>query len=881
MMTALDDAGKLELVTGLLREPEEVRAHVIQGIINAPTPTHVVTPRPAMMEAVAALIRSCGHSATPAGDDLAIRLTGDGAARARSFTVTPLPSAEYYGFTLDGTGFCLLSDFTVTHNSTQLPSLLLDHAIDSGLEGNVLVTQPRRVAATSLARRVAEERAVRVGDEVGYQIRLESKVSARTRLAFMTTGVLLRRLIDDPTLKGVTHVIVDEVHERDLDTDFALLVLKDVVARRADIKVVLMSATINAQLFSGYFNGAPIVEIEGRTFPVTTHYLEHLVETLGPHVTSAVYEDAQYLNVNGAVQGVSKKAAFVAGNRTTTAALAEEAAAERLRADELSALYPDAPKQVRDLMAEVNIDVICYPLIAATVEHIMATSTEGAILVFLPGMAEILGARDELQASPALPASKVKILPLHSSVSDKDQAMVFQPTRPGVRKIVLTTNIAETSVTVDDVVFVIDSGKAKINSHNHKHHTARLQERWIARASANQRAGRAGRVRAGITYRLYPEWRFAKFASHEIPEMKRVPLQSLILQILALGLGSPHDVLAKAIEPPSVDTIRYEIEYLQRIEALDDDAQLTPMGTHLARFPLTANLAKMLVVGTMFRAVDGVLTIAAAMSLSRPLFQAPFEQRDQAQEMWKKFLDSGVPGDHIALVKAYNGWRKAVDEGAGPGWCRTHMLQQRVLAEMLETKNQYHGLLTDAGFLPPLTGGAHRDRATSPQLADFNENSSNFRVLRAMLVAGLYPNVLERLPRPAGQRGERLRSELKVADFVLHPGSLLANAGTFARGWPHVVYTEVMQSTRKYVRDATAVSTLPLILFSKSRVAQPSRHLLVVDGWLRFRVTGLQFVSIENLRLALDKSLKARLDDVDMDIDAIIDTAVEMIKREQ
>lgn len=386
------------------------------------------------------------------------------------------------------------------------PQVVLDDMIRRkvGSHANIIVTQPRRISAVGVAERIAFERLESVGETCGYSIKLEKKISRRTRILLCTTGILLRRLQCDPDLATVSHVFLDEVHERDLNTDFLLIILKDLLIRRPSLKLVLMSATLNAESFVNYFPGCQSVSISGRAHPVKEHRLEDVLQLTGYEVP----QNSDY----------AKKSS------------ANGAAAGRLSTKELRKLYPNCNSSVLKSLSIVNESVINYELLALLLRHIVENNEEqGAILVFLPGLMEITKAFDEIRKIEMFQSSRFRIYPLHSSLATAEQLAVFEVPPSGVRKIVLATNIAETSITIEgrtqrarncvflhltsqrrfsmtDVVFVVDCGRVKENRRDEVKETPALVECWVSRASAKQRRGRAGRVRPGVAYHMYSRY---------------------------------------------------------------------------------------------------------------------------------------------------------------------------------------------------------------------------------------------------------------------------------------------------------------------------------------------------------------------------------------
>jgi ATP-dependent RNA helicase DHX36 len=368
----------------------------------------------------------------------------------------------------------VISGDTGCGKTTQVPQLVLDDLImnNRGAEANIIVTQPRRISAIGVSERIAAERCEKIGQTVGYSIRLESKKSNKTRLMLCTTGILLRRLQCDPDLASVSHVFVDEVHERDLNTDFLLIILKNLLQRRKSLKLILMSATLNADRFSAYFGNCPTVSIPGRAQPVKEYRLEDALQMTG-HVITQRSDCAKRGSQKPKDDSLSKS--------------------------ELKRLYPKFDQNVIDSLFVVDETITNYELLAELLQYICTNLEDGAILVFLSGMKEITTAIEALLKMPYFQdSSNVVIHPLHSSLSSAEQTAIFQRPRNGKRKIVISTNIAETSITIDDVVFVVDTGRVKENRYDDLNQMPTLTECWASKASAKQRRGRAGRVKPGM-----------------------------------------------------------------------------------------------------------------------------------------------------------------------------------------------------------------------------------------------------------------------------------------------------------------------------------------------------------------------------------------------
>lgn len=442
----------------------------------------------------------------------------------------------------------VVSGETGCGKSTQVPQYILDQYFGELASHNdlsecrniqpvsIICTQPRRLTAIAIAERVANERCERVGNVIGYQIRLENKISAATRLTFCTTGLLLRRLQSDPMLEGISHIIVDEVHERSEESDFLLLILKELLTKRSNLRVILMSATLNAAIFSDYFKGTPVLDIPGRTFGVDQFFLEDILER-----TRFVMEQdskfARSLTKDEYHQLEQNLEDVLIANASPPIKLRDE----RLSLVEMYARYRSYSRSVCKSLFQIDPKKINSELIECVLRHIVDDASdwpqEGTILVFLPGLGEIQTVHEALSDSSvfSVQANRFIIVPLHSTLTNEEQALVFKKAPAGKRKIVLTTNIAETSITIDDCVFVIDCGQMKEKRFDSNRNMESLDLTWVSRANAMQRKGRAGRVRPGICVHLYTRHRFTHhFLGQPIPEIQRVPLDQLLLRIKTL-----------------------------------------------------------------------------------------------------------------------------------------------------------------------------------------------------------------------------------------------------------------------------------------------------------------------------------------------------------
>ena len=754
--------------------------------------------------------------------------------------------------------------------TTQVPQFILDDFVKNGQGGNctIVCTQPRRLAATGVAQRVADEQDVALGDLVGYQIRLDTKASKHTRLLFCTTGILLRRLHGD-ALTGVSHVIVDEVHERDVDTDFLLAILRDVAAKRPDIKIILMSATMDPSIFVRYFGQGKIIKIPGFTYPVEEFYVEDVLEA------------THY--VPQASKGWRKAEATTGGLRPFST-------------DGLEGIYSDDTlDSIRRLAHSKRLD---YGLVASAVLHADAEGLrvrdDGAILVFMSGTAEISRAIEAIKrlARDAGRIDALQIIPLHGSLTSKDQARIFKSPPKGIRKIVVSTNVAETSITINDCSFVIDSGRMKETRYNPASRMSMLVEDWISLASARQRRGRAGRVRNGRCFRLWTKSAMSRLDPSQSPEIMRVPLERLCLMVRLLGLGKPMKVLSNMIEPPPRESIKSAVQHLRKLKAFTGQSELTPLGNHLARMPVDAQIGKMLIYGSLLRCTEDVLTIAASLTTRSP-FLSPLEKRNEANDAKCK-LAGNSRSDLIALLNAYNGWSASKRKSH---FCEANFLSYDGMRTINDLRRQLATALVDSGFR------SRNERASASLSRDNSVKSSN--VLRAALCAGLYPNVIE-IKKPPKRYEEGLHgSVVKVPEarelkfFTLaeeddsssadatrvsrervfrHPSSVNFKQRDFPSPW--MVFFQKVRTSKIFIRDATMIPPVALLLFGGDVEVMHQRNKIVVDGWMYFDAPARVGVLIRELRRELDALLERKIENPLLDIGAspLIDAMMAMLQ---
>ncbi|KAK5791560.1 hypothetical protein VI817_006869 [Penicillium citrinum] len=744
----------------------------------------------------------------------------------------------------------IISGETGSGKSTQSVQFVLDDMIKRGLGGaaNIICTQPRRISALGLADRVSDERCATVGDEVGYVIRGESKAKqGTTKITFVTTGVLLRRIQSGgdadgnvaSSLSDVSHVVVDEVHERSLDTDFLLALLRDVLRYRKDLKVILMSATLDADIFMNYFGGRDkvgLVNIPGRTFPVDDYYLDDVIRYTG-------------------------------------------------FAPELSENYEDDAPQGEESLGKALRSVgmgINYELIATTVEYIddQLGDKPGGILIFLPGTLEIERCLTAIRRIP-----NAHPLPLHASLLPGEQKRVFQTPPKGKRKIIAATNVAETSITIEDVVAVIDTGRVKETSYDPKDNMVRLQEVWASQAACKQRRGRAGRVRAGTCYKLYTRKAESNMAQRPDPEIRRVPLEQLCLSVKSMkGIDDVATFLANTITPPESIAVEGALNFLHRIGAMDHST-LTALGRYLSMIPADLRCAKLMIYGSIFGCMEPCLTIAAILTVKSP-FVSPREKREEADSAKTSFSRPG-DGDLLTDLFAYQSWsERARAQGywQTQTWCASNFLSHQTLRDISSNRAQFVTSLKDAGILPV----DYTDASTS-----WNRNASNRNLLRA-LVAGAFQPQVAQISFPDKKFASSVTGTVEVdpdartikyfnqenGRVFIHPSSILFSAQGYPSSVAYLSYFTKMATSKVFIRDLTPFNAYSLLLFCGSITLDTMGRGLVVDGWLRLRGWARIGVLVSRLRTMLDEALAARIDNATLGSDGgADDKVIEAVKR--
>ncbi|KAM3229281.1 hypothetical protein ACQJBY_060269 [Aegilops geniculata] len=590
---------------------------------------------------------------------------------------------------------------TGSGKTTQIPQFVLEA---EGLSNRSMVacTQPRRVAAMSVSRRVAEEMDVTIGEEVGYSIRFEDCSSHKTVLKYLTDGMLLREAMADPLLERYKVIVLDEAHERTLATDVLFGLLKEVLKNRPDLKLVVMSATLEAEKFQGYFSGAPLMKVPGRLHPVEIFYTQE--------------PERDYL----------------------------EAAIR-------------------------------------TVVQIHMCEPAGDILVFLTGEEEIEDACRKINKevnNMGDQVGPVKVVPLYSTLPPAMQQKIFDPAPPPLkeggpagRKIVVSTNIAETSLTIDGIVYVIDPGFSKQKVYNPRIRVESLLVSPISKASAHQRAGRAGRTQPGKCFRLYTEKSFnGDLQPQTYPEILRSNLANTVLTLKKLGIDDL--VHFDFMDPPAPETLMRALEVLNYLGALDDEGNLTSLGEMMSEFPLDPQMSKMLVISPRYNCSNEILSISAMLSVPN-CFLRPREAQKAADEAKARF--GHIDGDHLTLLNVYHAYKQNNED---PTWCYENFVIARAMKSADNVRQQLVRIMTRFNLKMCST--------------DFNSREYYVNIRKAML-SGYFMQVAHL---------ERTGHYLTVKDnqvVHLHPSNCMDHKPEW------VIYNEYVLTTRNFIRTVTDI----------------------------------------------------------------------------
>ena len=568
--------------------------------------------------------------------------------------------------------------------STQVPQFLVDSEEMKGY--SIAITQPRRVSACSLAKRVSKERNRKLGGEVGYNVRFDNMSCQNTKIKYVTDGMLLREILSDPNLSNYNIIILDEIHERTVQTDLLIGLLKDLQKKR-DIKLVLMSATLHCQLFVDFFDSPPIIHIKGRTFPVSVFYTEE---------PETDYIDAAALSI-----------------------------------------------------IQLNSDL----------------ELPGDFLVFLTGQEEIEEITDLLNSKTLNPP--IVVLPLYAALPMYQQQLVFEPISSDKRKIILSTNIAETSVTIPGIKYVIDTGLVKVKSYNPISGIEVLGVTPISKAQALQRTGRAGRESAGGCFRLYTEDQFFKLKDSPVAEIRRADLSSVVLQLFSLGISNPLSF--EFLERPPTELITSSIKTIWSLGGINDEGELTEDGNIMAKFPLTPRMTKILLLASRFGCGESALILLSMMSTEN-LFINPADLRKKARNEHSVFVDP--TGDHITLINIFNEYL-IIKEDKRIDFCKKKFLSKRALDYAINVKEQLLAVIKELNI----------------NIIEDLEDENRLERLRQCLCISNKENVAIQLVSGKYQCIE------DGTEIYIHPSSFLFGKGPYC-----ICFSERVQTKRLYAR---------------------------------------------------------------------------------
>lgn len=787
--------------------------------------------------------------------------------------------------TINSNSISLITGETGSGKSTQLVQFILDDLYSKNdFKTQIFCSQPRRISAIGLAERVSNERTSKLGDEVGYIIRGVNKTSKNTKIKFLTTGILVKFLQNNSNFLNNSILVIDEVHERSMEIDLILILIKNLLKNFKNLKVILMSATVDTSIFKNYFKNLSTAHIKGRTFPIKDYYLDDVL----------IKTDYK-ININ----------------------------------DEFITPKPDS-----HFFKNGNIN---YELISLLVKKVhidlIDDNSNGSILIFLPGVAEI--GKCIKQLSSDFKKDSV-ILPLHSALTPEDQLKVFKHFG-NKRKIVVSTNIAETSITIDDCVVTIDSGKVKSMTYNSIENTTKLVEIFESKAEAKQRRGRAGRVQNGYSYKLFTKETEALMIDAPIPEIKRVNLDSLYLLVKSMGIKNVIEFLNTGMDPPPIESLSKSDEILKCTALIDEFDELTELGKMISLLPIVdPKHGKLLILSIIFGCTDIGILIASILSSGSP-FLKNFEIRDEIKKLLSKTKDLGDLLSTVLIIQKYFNLNNSFEKKS---FIKENYLSFTKLSEIKSSISQFSAILEDLGFLPL--------RYKENENSYLNRNKNNFAIIKAIITGAFYPQVARvELPNPkffntaSGSvqvdPDEKLikywiRNEKYISDLnsqsnketivndnfpatrsFIHPSSVLFDTSvkelnqsqlkellndedlkknedglidfeklqsvkidltpqvkkykSTATKAQFIIYNSSTVTSKLYLRDITPISTLSTLLFGgpisydlSTILSGHSSPGIVLDSWLPIKTWCKNAVLIKELRVLVDNTIKEQLE---------------------
>jgi len=727
----------------------------------------------------------------------------------------------------------VISGDTGCGKSTLIPQLVCDAENLVPDDKVVVCTQPRRVAAITLAEYVSKDRKQELGDEVGYQIRFINKFSESTRLIYATTAIVLRRLHSEPNLDSIGCLIIDEVHERDVYTDFLLLLIKEAKlnGRMEHLKIVLMSATLKAEDFAEYFrkvNGDSAlkpVHVPGRMFPVEDYYWEDVCEWLsfcpaekggGKGGKGGKGKQRGGKGDGGGVSVDDIQGAYEAIQQDTS--VKGRPGKERCNEYCEKTLKACAMWRANEVYVDLVEDLVHYL-------HKEMPKGDGAILIFLPGWGDITKIFIKLYQS----GENFKLITLHSLMTPEQQHEAFERAPQGMRKVVLSTNIAEASVTIDDVVYVIDTGVRKERSYDAGTGVSSLDTKMVTKANAIQRRGRAGRCQEGMVVHLFPSYKFEKFDQFPLPQMLTSSMEEVVLQSKVIHGGSNSEIssmLTNSMAAPQAAAITSAVELLKGMNCLTRNGELTVLGRAVAAIPVQPNVAKFLLIAAAFRCIKPAACVAAFLSIKSPFQQTPVAEKSQ-KATGKDYFNKGFASDHLTMLQAYVEWRREVARGRGDEFCDEQGLSPETLDMAYMMVNQFVTFMVDAGY-----DGEDVNNGDYAEVDPVKKGSDQDALVRAAMAAGFMPSVC------CLYRGQKspywyLDSNEEVSAFRGSANADYQMNGQDGEEW--MVFSDSMKMGRfNSIMDSSLIFSPFVLLFANAVMINKEKGEIRFDKWYAY-----------------------------------------------
>ncbi|XP_061357647.1 DExH-box ATP-dependent RNA helicase DExH6-like isoform X2 [Gastrolobium bilobum] len=821
--------------------------------------------------------------------------------------------------------------------TTQVPQFILDHVWGKGEVCKIVCTQPRRISVTLVSERISSERGETIGNNVGYKIWLESRGGRQSSIIVCTTSVLLKVLASKGScwsktlsvkeeFSGITHIIMDEIHERDQYSDLMLAIFREMLPSYPHLRLVLMSTTVDAARFSQYFGDCPVIHVPGFTNRVKTYYLEDVLSIVkfgednhldNNHELSQeeklyldkainlawsnnswcpliefVYSEGspKVFNYQHSKTGLTPLMVFAgkgkvsdvckllslganchlrAKDGTTALEIAEkkkqQVAAEMLKKHmDNDFSNEEGVKLLDKYLATVDSELVDVVLIEQLIRKICSDSKDGSILIFLPDWDEICRTYERLLASPFFnDTAKFRVIYLHSMAPSIGQKVFMRPPH-GCRKIVLSTNVAENAVTIDDIVYVIDTGRIKEKSYDPYKNLLTLQSSWISKASAKQREGLAGRCQPGICYHLYSKFQAASLPKFRVPEIKRMPIEELCLQVKLFDPSRKiEEFLSKTLNPPVFESIQNAIAVLKIIGALSPDEKLTRLGEKFGYLPVHPATSRMLLFSILMNCLDPALTLACASEYSDP-FMLPIlpDEKERAAAARSELASLyGGCSHQFAVIAAFECWQNSSRMGLEARFCSQYFVCQNTMHMVSAMRKKLATVLFQNGLI--------RD-----DVSCYSLNAHDLGILHAALVAWRYPMVGKLCVDNRNVKNVFVKTESgdKVCLDCQSPNFKLLSQKRFDCSL--VVYDEITRGDEGMsIRNYTVVGLLPLLLFSRDIVVAPAKDCkagdkfmssdnivrVIIDRWLNFESTALDVSHMYNLRERLSAAISYKV----------------------